>query len=532
MLFNQLLEHLIKRAPLPMMARLLLERSLDADRINALFAAIATEQYTRVLLFSDIVALMCMVVSRMHRSVKAAYDTYKEVLPKLSATSIYNKLNRIEPATMSALIQDNAVQLGAVIDELKAGLPALIPGFSTRIVDGNAIAATDRRLKKLRDVEKAPLPGKSIVVFDYERDLAMETIPCEDGHAQERSLFRKLLDLIKSGEVWIADRNFCTKAFLEGIVERGGHFLIRQHAKLRVIALNELVLVGSCENGEVFEQSVRIGTDPSGLIVRRIEIRLSVPTRDGDFTVGILTSLPKEVLNGVQVSETYRKRWRIETAFRDLTLALRCEIKGLGTPRAALFVFTVALLAANILATIRAAIRAAHGSEIAANVSTYGLVNDLEGTFRATELFSQSESELPGSRNVATVQSEVQKTSLENRAETEESRSTEHSAPSDVHAEIVATRKIEQGILASNASATSRTQTKNQSAPFGINWQDVSLIPLVEFVTLLLRCAKNLKLQRYPKAKPRKRNLQQKRTSKKKQQHVSTYRILNPQEAT
>ncbi len=57
--------------------------------------------------------------------------------------------------------------------------------------------------------------------------------------------------------------------------------------------------------------------------------------------------------------------------FRDLTLALRCEVKELANPRAALFVFTVALLAANILATIRAAIRASHGTEVAEKVGTY-----------------------------------------------------------------------------------------------------------------------------------------------------------------
>ena len=100
----RVLDHLIKRAALPTMARLLLERSLDAEHINALFKQIATEQYTRLLLFSDIVALMCMVVTRMHRSVKAAYDTYKEVLPSISHVALYDKLKHVEPATMTALI--------------------------------------------------------------------------------------------------------------------------------------------------------------------------------------------------------------------------------------------------------------------------------------------------------------------------------------------------------------------------------------------------------------------------------------------
>jgi hypothetical protein len=165
-------------------------------------------------------------------------------------------------------------------------------------------------------------------------------------------------------------------------------------------------------------------------------------------------------------------------------------------------------------------------------------VNDLEGTFRATEIFSQSESELPGSNNATTLP-EVEEAALENNADAdfpsplpaEHSRATQSSPISDAHAKIVATgNDIAQEIPAFPASTTSTSQEESQSAKFGINWQAVSLIPLAEFVALLLQCAKNLKLHRYPKAKPRKRNPQQKRITKKRGQHVSTYRILNPQE--
>jgi hypothetical protein len=504
MLFSHVLEHLIKRAPLAAMTRMLLERSLDAEHINALFAKSSKKQYTRIFLFSDIVALMCMVVTRMHRSPKAAYDAYKEVLPKVSFTAFYNKLKRVDLSVMSALIHENALRLGAIIDELKAHLPPLIPGFQVRIVDGNAIAATDRRLKELREIESAPLPGKSLVVFDYERDITRETIPCEDGHAQERSLFGKLLTLVGPNEVWIADRNFCTKAFLEGIVARGAHFLIRQHANIRLVTLSKLVRAGTCENGsDVFEQKVRLGTDPKGLVLRRIVVRLKSKTRDGDSSVAVLTSLPPDKISAVQVAETYRKRWRVETMFRDLTLALRCEVKELANPRAALFVFTVALLAANILATIRAAIRAAHGTEVAENVSTYGLVNELEGTFRSTELFSQSDEELPGSN-----------------------RATHDDGPT-----IVSDAQPEHDTQSPNTIAINTSLPANAQNPkFGIDWKIYAALPIDAFVSLLLRCAKGLKLQRYPKAKPRKRSPQSKRKTNKKKPHVSTHRILNPQD--
>lgn len=530
MLLMRVLDHLIKRAALPTMARLLLERSLDAEHMNTLFKQVATEQYTRLLLFSDIVALMCMVVTRMHRSVKAAYDTYKEVLPSISFVALYDKLKHVEPATMTALIHENAIRLGEVISELKAEIPPLIPEFRTRIVDGNALAATDHRLKELRQIGSAPLPGKSLVVFDYERDITMETIPCEDGHAQERSLFGKLLNLVRKGEVWIADRNFCTKKFLEGIVERGAHFIIRQHAGIRICFLSKLTLVGTCDNGKVFEQKVRIGADPKGIIVRRIVIKLRAKNRDGDLLIGILTSLPPEIITALSVAEAYRKRWRLETMFRELTLALRCEVKGLGAPRAALFVFTIALLAANILATIRAAIRAAHGREAAENVSSYGLVNDLESTFRITEFVAQTENDLPGRSHADSYA--VNTLVLANEYISEIASLAPHPL-TDENAR--ASRQDHKQHDTSSIALIDENQSplKNTSDDqlFGMNWRHFALLPLIEFVALILRCARNLKLHRYPKAPTRSRKVQApkpKRVRSKYKPHVSTDRILNP----
>jgi hypothetical protein len=530
MLLMRVLDHLIKRAALPTMTRLLLERSLDAEHMNTLFKQVATEQYTRLLLFSDIVALMCMVVTRMHRSVKAAYDTYKEVLPSISFVALYDKLKHVEPATMTALIHENAIRLGEVISELKAEIPPLIPEFRTRIVDGNALAATDHRLKELRQIGSAPLPGKSLVVFDYERDITMETIPCEDGHAQERSLFGKLLNLVRKGEVWIADRNFCTKKFLEGIVERGAHFIIRQHAGIRICFLSKLTLVGTCDNGKVFEQKVRIGADPKGIIVRRIVIKLRSKNRDGDLLIGILTSLPPEIITALSVAEAYRKRWRLETMFRELTLALRCEVKGLGAPRAALFVFTIALLAANILATIRAAIRAAHGNEAAEKVSSYGLVNDLESTFRITEFVAQTDNDLPGRSHADSYA--VDTLVLANECISEiASPAPQPLADEKARASCQDHRQHDASSIALIDENQSPLKNTSDDQLFGMDWRHFALLPLMEFVALILRCARNLKLHRYPKAPTRSRKLQApkpKRVRSKYKPHVSTDRLLNP----
>src|SRR5271169_2562053 len=84
----------------------------------------------------------------------------------------------------------------------------------------------------------------------------------------------------------------------------------------------------------------------------------------------LLTNLPAEV-KGVEVANLYRKRWTIETLFFEVTTTLTCEIKTLCYPKAALFVFCLALVAANAVAVVKAALRAAHGEDNAKELSGY-----------------------------------------------------------------------------------------------------------------------------------------------------------------
>ena len=83
------------------------------------------------------------------------------------------------------------------------------------------------------------------------------------------------------------------------------------------------------------------------MTVRRVLVHLFEPTRDKDVEVVLLTNLPLDDADAVVVSDLYRKRWKIETAFGHMTLALNCEIKPLCYPKAALFCFASALMAYN-----------------------------------------------------------------------------------------------------------------------------------------------------------------------------------------
>jgi hypothetical protein len=78
------------------------------------------------------------------------------------------------------------------------------------------------------------------VVLDPDLRMAIDVFPCEDGHAQKRSLFESVLQTVKAGELWIADRNMCTQGFLFGIHSAASDFLIREHKTLPQQQLSEL----------------------------------------------------------------------------------------------------------------------------------------------------------------------------------------------------------------------------------------------------------------------------------------------------
>ena len=180
-----------------------------------------------------------------------------------------------------------------MIEHLDGACAPWLPGYRVKIIDGNGIEASDRRLKPLREVQGGALPGKSLVVYAPAYGLVRDVFPCEDGHAQERSLLGLVLETVHAGDLWIHDRNFCTWAFLCEIDRRGAGFITRHHAGLPCEVVTTLRSVGRIETGHVAEQRVQV-RDAQGTphLFRRIRVKLDQATRDGDRVLYILTNLP------------------------------------------------------------------------------------------------------------------------------------------------------------------------------------------------------------------------------------------------
>ena len=373
---KEIVERFTQRSPVTVMVRRTLEHALSSQWIDEVFEAQRDRQYTRELLFSSVVDLMGLVALGLRPSLHAAAQSDPDLSVSLAA--LYDKVNRTEPQVVRALVQGSAERLLPVVRPMKKQEP-WAAGYQVRVLDGNHLPASEKRLKALKDFRGAALPGQSLVVYAPEVGLVVDVVPAEDAHAQERALMGPVLERVREGELWLADRNFCTSRILRAVHEKAAAFIIREHG----VSPNPTVQGEKQEKtrgqtGRVFEQAVRVeGEAP--LELRRIEVHLEEPTEDGETVIRLLTNVPEEKLSALEVAELYRKRWKIEGMFGELEAVLESEVRSLGRPRAALLAFGVAVLAYNVLSVVKSAVEASHDLEAAnMQVSTYYIATEVK----------------------------------------------------------------------------------------------------------------------------------------------------------
>jgi IS4 transposase len=378
MVLDAVLCRFIEKSPLTVMAQVLMQKALEPAWIDRLFEEHRKRQYTRELLFSSTVDLMSLVAVGLQPSVHAAAKANKD-LP-ITLTALYNKLNRTETTVMEELIRGSSLRLAEVLDEVGSVKPAIVAGFRLRVLDGNHLPASQKRLGPLRGFRGAALPGQALVVYDPDKGLVVNAVFGEDGHAQERSLMEPILQSAKTGDLWLADRNFCTTAILSGLHRNKAAFVIREHAASpNPEVLGKLKKIGRVETGLVYEQPVQIELADGQIIrLRRVELHLDTPSENGDKVIRLLSNMPKR-FSAKKLARLYRRRWSIENMFQRLESVLHSEIRSLGHPKAALFGLAVAMMAYNVLSVVQSVTAKKHGLDDNSDIelSSFFVANEI-----------------------------------------------------------------------------------------------------------------------------------------------------------
>ena len=291
----------------------IVERTPNLERLDEWFDRTARRQYKETPLFSTVFEITGTVVNGVRPSVNATWQALKEEVG-VSVASVHDKPDCLETGTSEELVRYAAGEIGPAIPALGGKSEPLVRGLRTRIIDGNRVEATEHGIKELRATASGALPGKTLVVYDCESRIPANVFACEDGHAQERSLLGRVLECVEKGELWIGDRNFCVVSFVCGIAERGGHFVIRQHANLPWKSTGPEKYRGTTETGKVYYQPIEI-VDESGdkRVFRRVRVELKEPTRDGDMEIRLISSLGQKTASAKRIARFYGKRCPKET---------------------------------------------------------------------------------------------------------------------------------------------------------------------------------------------------------------------------
>ncbi|MEH1908241.1 MAG: hypothetical protein V7L05_23645 [Nostoc sp.] len=122
-MLSPIFDAFLEASPISVMMRVLMENIFNSSRMNQLFKTESVRQYEQELLFSTIVDLMSLVVCGMYPSVHAAAQK-KAVEISVSATALYNKLQRIELPVSRALVHETASDLQQLLESLNVEPPS------------------------------------------------------------------------------------------------------------------------------------------------------------------------------------------------------------------------------------------------------------------------------------------------------------------------------------------------------------------------------------------------------------------------
>lgn len=345
-----------EEAPAAMLFRGLFARVFSDESMDQIFREHKAKQVESDIVFSSLVNMLTPVVTGGMPSVHASYIEHQEQLGT-SKQAVYDKLQGVEPDVSAALVRVPAAELARVMKQAKAMQPDPIAGYHTFIIDGKRLGGTEHRILETRKMKSAPLPGTVLALLDTRLHMFVDVACHPDAYACERKVVLPLLDHLKKGALYLADRNFCDGPLIHRFVKAESFFLLRHHGRSprwRKIKGSRRRKAGTDDRGRaVYEQEIEVRLpDETWQRVRRITIKLDTPTKKGETELHVLTNLPESV-SVVTIAEAYADRWTIETCLGHVAQSLNGEINTLAYPGASLLCFCLALVLFNILGALK-----------------------------------------------------------------------------------------------------------------------------------------------------------------------------------
>jgi len=201
-----------------------------------------------------------------------------------------------------------------------SGLRARFPNLF--LIDGSRLDPIAHKLKILRNLAPAILPGCVSVIYDLFNGVTRQVLFDPDAAAPELLRAVPTLSSLPRGSLLVGDRLYASIQFFWELNKRGLWGLFRLNGNLKVERQH---LIGRKQGGGrtvVEEWLVSVG---SGQTAPVITLRL-ICFRQGKLQRDLLTSvLDPKMLTAEEALALYPLRWQVERVFFDLKLVLKLE---------------------------------------------------------------------------------------------------------------------------------------------------------------------------------------------------------------
>src|SRR3954447_16045431 len=213
----------IEVSPLTVLVRGVLEWACPHSFLEELFdRECRPRQWNRKLTISAIAWLMLAVVAGVRRSVFAAFQADQaSESPTITATAsaLYAKYGRIDPRYTTAVVRESGGRMQRLLTAAGIAGPFGLEGYRITMLDGTDLAGPEHRLKPLRRIKAAGLPGRYVAAYDLATGLVVDAAASEDAYTSERELVRAILTAAVRHQLFVADRHFCTTELLFSIMD-------------------------------------------------------------------------------------------------------------------------------------------------------------------------------------------------------------------------------------------------------------------------------------------------------------------------
>ena len=265
-----------------------------------------------------------------------------------------------------------------VVHHLNAQEKAQGPGRRVRVVDGSSCSMPDTAHNQARYPQpRRQKPGcgfpvmRFVALFSLATGAVLGTAqgPLSDD---ERTLWRRLWDLLKPGDIALADRGFCSFADYWVLLQRGVDCVMRLHArrskgvrKVKRLAKDDWIVEWvKTKVRPKWMTKAQWENLPGTLRVRHVKIHVTIPGfRTKSLTIAT-TLLDATLYPAQTLADLYRQRWSIELFLRHIKTTMGMDVLRCKTPALVHKEFTMHLIAYNLVRALMLEAATRHNKDL------------------------------------------------------------------------------------------------------------------------------------------------------------------------